>query len=519
MSFLHRNLTQIWDQLRSKKNQSQDFLEELRIEKLRGIRDLRVPFSFPVSVIAGPNGSGKSTVLFACACAYRPPSKTWGIVPSKLFPNLQTQGSASPSDKSTGTVFEYYYLSNSTKTRMRWAKGKTWNKSFLGKREGIQPERHTYIRTLSNLTNPSEVRSILQMGKSTFTQEELTADLIAFAHRILPVRYRGLTLLKRRDNKDLLFAVRENDEESYSEFHMSAGERAILRISKDISQMNDSLVLIDEVEAGLHPVTQQQMMLELQRLALRNNLQIIVTTHSSVVIESVPQDARIFLDRTENNVVIQTPYRDIIQKALYGRSLNKLSILCEDDVAEGVIMGVLDVLNPRIGIAPDDITVGRDTGKDQFGQHIEALAKFQTLDSFVFILDGDARNLENSLRSVGARHGHAISLLFLPSNQSPEVWLWSILTAKCDDYATVLGTTVEDLQRKIQLIDQIYSGASDKPTNINKNKLETLAEELNRTVPQIARLVAAGESQSHKGEMKVFVDELSDAIIAWRNRY
>ena len=34
---------------------------------------------------------------------------------------------------------------------------------------------------------------------------------------------------------------------------MSSGERTILRISKDISQLENALVLIDEVETGLHP--------------------------------------------------------------------------------------------------------------------------------------------------------------------------------------------------------------------------------------------------------------------------
>ena len=77
-------------------------------------------------------------------------------------------------------------------------------------------------------------------------------------------------------------------------------------------------------------------MLELQRLALRNNLQIVVTTHSPVVLEAVPPEACIFLERTEDNVEVCPPYRDVIQKAFYGQSVHKLSILCEDEVAEGL---------------------------------------------------------------------------------------------------------------------------------------------------------------------------------------
>ena len=80
---------------------------------------------------------------------------------------------------------------------------------------------------------------------------------------------------------------------------MAAGERAILRLSKEITQLDGALVLIDEVEAGLHPWVQQLLMVHLQQLALRNDLQIIVTSHSPVVLESVPSNGRIFLDRDE----------------------------------------------------------------------------------------------------------------------------------------------------------------------------------------------------------------------------
>ncbi len=80
---------------------------------------------------------------------------------------------------------------------------------------------------------------------------------------------------------------------------MAAGERAILRLSLEIAQLRDALVLIDEVEAGLHPWVQQLLMLQLQQLALRNDLQVIVTSHSPVVLDSVPGNGRIFLERVQ----------------------------------------------------------------------------------------------------------------------------------------------------------------------------------------------------------------------------
>lgn len=485
------------------------FLESVTIRNLRGIENLPVSFGYPVSVIAGPNGCGKSTVLFACACAYDV-SGSRDFSPSVLFPNLKAPAI---SDHLGNPSFEYFFQHDGSRQGMVWRRGKSWSKSFMGRQDAHQPRRDLYLRTLANLTSPSEVRSILQIGSKEFEQQDLDADLIAFAHRVLPFKYRGLKLLRLK-GKDLLFADREDSAAGYSEFHMSAGERALLRISKDISRLSDALILIDEIEAGLHPHTQQQVMLELQRLALRNNLQVIVASHSPVVLESVPPEARVFLERTATNVMVQPPYRDIFQRAFYGQSQDKLSILCEDVVAEGLILGVLDVLNPKLNLAPDSIVVGRDTGKDQFPQHVEALGKFQLLDEFVLVLDGDAHSVEAAVITAAQRYNRVVAPLFLPGDQPPEDWIYRRLEARCADYAERLG--VANLAPLLASIRQSFENAADKPTNIIKQRFDTLAEHLQRDAKEIARVVGNGET-GH-GEMKVFADGLEQAIYNWRNR-
>ena len=152
---------------------------------------------------------------------------------------------------------------------------------------------------------------------------------------------------------------------------MAAGERAILRLAQEVAQLEDALVLIDEVEAGLHPWVQQLLMLQLQQVALRNNLQVIVTTHSQSVLDSVPGHGRIFLDRDqEGRVTVCPAYLDIVQNALYGRSRSALNLLCEDGAAEGILRGVLDVLLPRekINVEPDSLLPASKTDLNGAGQ-------------------------------------------------------------------------------------------------------------------------------------------------------
>ena len=163
-------------------------------------------------------------------------------------------------------------------------------------------------------------------------------------------------------------------------------------------------------------------MLELQRSALRRNLQIIVASHSPVILDSVPPEARLFLDRDDDTGEVRRvpPHRDIFQRALWGASQDQLSILCEDAVAEGVIRGVLDVLNVELELMHGDVVIGRDSGRDEFPGHVRTLAKFDRLSNFVLVLDGDSRGLEEGLRTVAERHGHAVHVLFLPGDGPPE---------------------------------------------------------------------------------------------------
>lgn len=518
MSLIVRELQKVWEAMRASMPQRRDMLQEVRIRNFRGIRDLRVPFGYPVSVLAGPNGCGKSTVLFTCACAYRVPGRgPREFVPSSLFPNFTDRQGGSLSDYTAQTEFAFYYLHDHERLSMAWKRNKSWNRSFMGRKGGTQPERNVYLRTLANLTNPSEVRGILQLARKQYHADTLTPDLLVFAHRVLRQRYRNLSLISAQ-SRNLLFAEVDADQDTrYSEFHMSSGERAILRISKDISGLHDALILIDEVDTGLHPYTQQQVMLELQRIALRQRLQIIVASHSPVVLDSVPQEARVFLDRDDRSaeVRLMPAYRDIFQKSLYGQSRDQLSILCEDEVAEGVILGVLDVLNARLGLRHEDFIIGRNTGQTEFPAHIRMLGRFGKLEDFLLVLDGDARGMETAIRRAADEYGRNVQPLFLPSNDPPEAWIWQTLRRRGNVYAPSLGLSEEDMDRRMADIDQMMEGMVQQG-DLSKAVLDAFATKLNQMPAHIARIVGRRETEDHQPHLAEFLVPLEEQITAWR---
>lgn len=517
MNPIQRELDKVWNQLRSQKPSRSNHLEEARIQGMRGIQDLRVPLSYPVSVLAGANGSGKSTVLFALACAYDVPGAGLrDFTPAALFPGYHPseEGICDARDRST---LSFSYVADNDRFPMQWSRSpKQWNKSAFGRKgQKKLPPRKLYLRTLANLTNPSEVRSILQIAHRSPQITHVDAATIGVAERILGFRYSNLSRIKA-GVKELLFAQRE-DGKHYSEFHMSSGERALLRLSLEISQIEDALVLIDEVETGLHPYIQQMLMLELQRLALRNRLQIVVTTHSPVVLDSVPPEARLFLERDGDVVRLREPYKDIIQKSLYGQAQHKVSLLCEDEVAEAVVRGVLEHVGPAIDLLQGDIEVGRDTGKDQYPHHLETLARFKRLHDVVFVLDGDGADIRPILEGRAERYGQVARVLVLPGDGPPESWCWECLKARPDIYASALGINLGDLTKRILEIENLYAAASDKPAGIAKARFASLADYLSKSSVELARQIGREETRSRTGRVQEFANGMKDAILSWRS--
>ena len=78
----------------------------------------------------------------------------------------------------------------------------------------------------------------------------------------------------------------------YSEFHFGAGESSIIRMVADIESATDhSLVLIEEIENGLHPVATIRLVEYLISAAQRKNIQVIFTTHSNEALKPLPDKA------------------------------------------------------------------------------------------------------------------------------------------------------------------------------------------------------------------------------------
>ena len=71
-------------------------LKEIRFKKLKGLSNVTIKFSKPLTAIMGVNGSGKTTVIHALACLYNPDGNGENhIFPEFFTPNTDASWSGS----------------------------------------------------------------------------------------------------------------------------------------------------------------------------------------------------------------------------------------------------------------------------------------------------------------------------------------------------------------------------------------------------------------------------------------
>ena len=147
-----------------------------------------------------------------------------------------------------------------------------------------------------------------------------------------------------------------------------------------------------------------------------------------------------------------------------------------------------------------------------------SLAKFGQIQDTVFILDGDQRSsdIENRIQEAAGR-GVNISILFLPGKQSPESWILdSLKNISSDEVSEQLGIKHQGLSTEMRQLDAIYNAASESPSEIAKNKLRSLSEDLNKEASEICRIVARLEADNRDSDIQPLVDEIRGILRQWR---
>ena len=260
--------------------QWQQFIEEISIDGLRGWKGASVRLSFPIVAIAGENGSGKSTLLKVAACAYENPDPKKTFYPSSFF--IKTKWD----EVSNITINFRIKLGNNVKELRITKPTKRWSIPVQ------RPKRNVFILDISRtlpLDASAGYANIARQAINEISSAELDDEARKNLSYVLGRDYKKARFAKSNIDKNREIGVLTLPYGELSQFHQGAGEDTTFDTFRVLQNIPDhSLLIIDEVEASLHPKAQRRLVSVLLNLCRIKKLQILLSTHSPIYSKSFP---------------------------------------------------------------------------------------------------------------------------------------------------------------------------------------------------------------------------------------
>lgn len=313
----------------------------------RGVNALNVNFTYPITAFAGVNGAGKSTILAMVCCAYHADAKSFKLPKRKnsyyTFSDFFIQHSQEISPQG---VSIYYYIAyddwkiSSTLPDGKGVGAQVRKKSSGGKWNDYATRVNKCVVFLGiDRIVPHSERSQSRSYSRAFADVALKGwegkvkDAVGY---ILGKKYDDFRYLEHSKYSLPLVQV---GGVIYSGFNMGAGENALFEIFSTIySCGQNSLLVLDEIELGLHSKAQRLFMRKLKEVCQETGTQVICTTHSKEIFECLPDDARFFVEsiggKTKTTAGISPEFAFSKMGAVNSQELD---IYVEDEVAKSLI--------------------------------------------------------------------------------------------------------------------------------------------------------------------------------------
>jgi predicted ATPase len=313
------------------------YLSSIRLSNVRSFANQTITFDFPVTAIIGTNGGGKSTILGSTALAYK------SVRPRDFFPKSNI-GDTSMSN----WRIDYDILDRKLNTTGIFSR----NSRFVSakwKRDSVVDRQVVVIPIQRTVPANEQTRFKQFIGTAinrNVTEVHLTDEVASHVSRILgkdAKHYKRITSTAD-GSKSILVGMRNIND--YSQFHFGAGEASIIEMVSQIESASDyALILIEEIENGLHPLATQKMVEYLFDVAKRKKAQVVFTTHSEYALSVLPPKAIwACIDGTayQGKLTIES------LRALTGKVSKDLAVFVEDDFAKDLVEEMLRQFKPSI---------------------------------------------------------------------------------------------------------------------------------------------------------------------------
>jgi len=462
---------------------------------LRGLAGLSVEFRYPIVAIAGENGTGKSTILACAACAYHGDNKSYvpsgkkSDVPYYRFGDFLIKTDLDLHIGQPEITFNYA--------------GADCPPSFVARKVGKwshydrRPKRAVQFVGVSRAL-PATEQKVLRghfEGKRSLKGKWYEPAEVASIKRILCKEYQRCG--RAISGAHSLHGAWQARNLSYSSFNMGAGEDSCFALVEVMHALPEGgLLLVEELETGLHPGAQIRLVEELKQIAWSKHVQVITTTHSEHVLSSLPPQGRVLLQRQGRRVqAIYEPSATYALSIMSSQAHPELAIYVEDLVSKSLLSQVLKhALRTRVRI--------QEVGSVQaVASQLAAVRRDNRLGKAMAVYDGDVTaqrfgqlfksDLERNLSGADSEWlGERTAAL--PGQMTPECWILSALRK-----STVQTRASNLLSIPRTQFRSIMQGIAD---DVGHGLFDTLAKQTGRERQEIITMVCKAVVDERQAE-------------------
>jgi predicted ATPase len=481
----------------------------------RGLNSLDVRFDYPITAICGKNGAGKSTITALACCAFHNESTGYKLPKrrnayytfSDFF--IQHPSEATPPD----VHIRYGIAHNNWKPTPQLPNGVGLGHQVRKKTEGGKwNDYDTRVnRTVVFLGIERVVPHVERSQSRSYSRAFKDVPLRGWEAQVMSAV--GYVLGKTYD--DFRYVVHSKyslpivqcGKVVYSGFNMGAGENALFDIFSVIySAGSGALIVIDEIELGLHVEAQRRLVAKLKDVCDELHIQVICTTHSSEILDALPGEARLYVESVGGNsrvtVGISSEFAFTKLSSVTGQEAD---VLVEDDVARAIVLAALPAVT-RTRVTVTIVGSASALSRQLAATYVRGEAK-----PVIAIFDGDQLakanvNIEHA-RNMAERVKPDFDAWFtnrtayLPGDSWPESWLLRRAAEIPATLAKILNTEKDDLLAMIE-----YGLQAGK-----HNELHELAKQLGIDRDQCLQHLASAVVQE-------FDDELTAVVLRIQQR-
>ncbi len=443
-------------------------IKKIHFNQYRKLKDLDIEFTKNINIISGTNGTCKTSILHLCSNAFQAPKKDY-IANDKVITTINTINMLTnpkietltkgdkkynnPAPNFDGPLFNITYfddvnldfrrhntdseLSKHKRYRiiLKYPKGKKMSLKTLATIYLGLPRLYPFgeIDDKEKTNNSIKIRNITNQLPDEYQAElyklykELTGISVA--------QGKNIKIEKIKSRTDF-----NTDVEGIDSNTISAGEDNIMIILTalvslkyyydNISNKDDeviSMLLIDELDATLHPEMQIKIFNKILDYSDKYKIQVIFTSHSFTLIEYAKKNKQnlIYIQNKRTTVkLMENPDIYKIKMDLYNETAinlfknSKIPVFTEDDEARFV----LDILFNQYEINLNNLfhLINANMSHTCITQIFKDEYIYKNTVGLIAILDGDCK--PNMLKeNKDSKYYFNHNIMWLPGDKSPEI--------------------------------------------------------------------------------------------------